>query len=137
MRFRLLAVVIRRSGASRVVAWFLTVYLVCAGVVMVAEPGVERYVDALWFLWEVATTVGLGDMTAVTLLGRAATILCSIHGIVTVAIITAVIVDFFNECRHAQLDESKTLLLDRLEHLDELSKDELRDISAKIRRLRQ
>lgn len=134
--FHLLYVVVRSSGAQKVILWFLAVYFACAAVIALVEPGVDDFGDGLWFLWAVATTVGLGDVTAVTPLGRAATIICSLAGIVTVAIITAVVVDYFNERRDMMLDESTALMLDKLEHLEDLEKEELAEISKKMRKLR-
>ena len=135
-RLHLLFVVLRRSGVYKVVLVFLATYLFCALVVLFAEPGIDRYDDALWFLWAVSTTVGLGDFTAVTLAGRIATVLCSLYAITTTALITGVIVDYFNEERQRQYDESLTLFLDKLERLPELDKEELAAISRKVKRNR-
>lgn len=116
---------------------FLSVYLACGLIVLWMEPGVTTYADALWFLWAVSLTVGLGDFTAVTIVGRLATIVCSLFALIATAVITGVIVDFFNESRMQQLDGSVTEFMDKLEHLDELDKDELKGISQRIKRLRK
>lgn len=129
--------VIKRAGAHRMLLRFLSVYLVCGLIVLCMEPGVTTYADALWFLWAVSLTVGLGDFTAVTIVGRLATIVCSLFALIATAIITGVIVDFFNESRMQQLDGSVTEFMDKLEHLDELDKDELKGISQRIKRLRK
>jgi voltage-gated potassium channel len=134
---RLLWLVIKRSGAMRMLVAFLLALMLCAVVILLAEPGVETYGDALWFLWAVSTTVGLGDITAVTATGRIAVVVCSIFAIVTTAILTAVVVDFFNERRQQQLDESVSLFLDKLERLPELSKAELEAIARRVRTLRR
>ena len=134
--FRLLIAVVRHAGLGRVLAWFSSVYLLCAVVIVLAEPGITRLQDALWFLWAVVTTVGLGDVTATTVVGRAATVVCSLSGIVTFAILTGVVVDYFNERRRMLLDESATLLIERMEHLEDLDRDELAEISRKVRDLR-
>ena len=136
-RFRLLLVVIKRSGAEKVVSFALVVGLVCALVVQIAEPNVDSYFDALWFLWAVSMTVGLGDYTAVTALGRLSAIVCSLTGLVTTAILTAVVVDYFHEVRQAQLNSSVTTFLDKLEHLDELDKSELKELSNQVKKYRK
>ena len=135
-RLHLLFVVLRRSGVYKVLLVFLGFYMLCALVVLFAEPGIERYDDALWFLWAVSTTVGLGDITAVTPAGRIVTVLCSLYAITTTALITGVIVDYFNEERQRQYDESLTLFLDKLERLPELDQEELAAISKKVKRNR-
>ncbi|MDO4807344.1 MAG: potassium channel family protein [Coriobacteriales bacterium] len=135
-KLRLLRIVLKRSGANKVVATFLVVYFVCAAVVLVMEPGINTYADALWFLWAVSLTVGLGDFTAITLVGRLASMVCSLCAVLTTAIITAVVVDYFNESRQRQFEGSLAEFLDKLEHLDELSPQELRDISDTVRKRR-
>ena len=135
-RVHLLFVLLRRSGIYKILLGFMGVYLFCAIVVMIAEPNVERFGDALWFLWAVSTTVGLGDITAVTVPGRLATIVCSLYAIITTALITGVAVDYFNEERQRQYDESLTLFLDKLERLPELDKEELAAISKKVKQSR-
>ena len=135
-RLHLLIVVFRRSGVYRALLLFTGVYLLCGLVVLIVEPGIERFDDALWFLWAVSTTVGLGDFTAVTVPGRIAAIICSVYAITTTALITGVIVDYFNEERQRQYDESLTLFLDKLERLPELDQEELAAISKKVKRNR-
>ena len=134
---RLFLLVVKRSGAGAIFLSFIGAYLLCAMLVLVFGPGVSNYGDALWFLWAVSTTVGLGDLTAITPVGRAATIVCSLLAIGTTAIFTGVIVDFFNELRQKQLDTSLTEFLDKLERLPELDKSELEDMARRVRKLRK
>ncbi len=136
-KFRLFGTLIKRSGAEKVLVGFLGVYLVGALLTMIFEPGINTYGDALWFLWAVSITVGLGDFTAVTVVGRGVTVLCSLYAVITTAIITGVIVDYFHEVRELQLNASLTEFLDRLEHLPELDRDELERISKRVKELRR
>ena len=135
-RLHLLLVVLKRSGIYKILLGFMGVFLFSGLVVLIAEPTVVRFGDALWFLWAVSTTVGLGDITAVTIPGRIATVVCSLCAIVTTAIITGVVVDYFNEERQRQYDESLTMFLDKLERLPELDKEELAAISKKVKQSR-
>ena len=118
-------------------AAFLVLFFVCAILVLVAEPGVDNFFDALWFLWAVSTTVGLGDLTVVTIVGRIASMVCSVFAIVTTAALTGVIVDFFSEAREQDLQGSISEFLDKLERLPELDREELEDISKRVKKLRQ
>lgn len=136
-RLRLLRIVIIRSGAGQALAVFFAIYLVCGALVWIFEPGVDTYLDALWFLWAVSTTVGLGDYTAITPIGRIATIACSVCAITTTAIFTAVVVDYFNEMRQHQRDASLAEFLDKLERLPDLSPEELEHISDTVRKMRK
>lgn len=135
-KLRLLWIIVRRSGAGRILTGFLCTYLACGLVVQLVEPGVQNYWDALWFLWAVSTTVGLGDVTVYSVIGRCAAIICSLYAILATAILTGVVLDYFNEQREAQRDESLAEFLDKLERLPELSKAELEEISQRVKKLR-
>ena len=61
------------------------------------EPAIENFEDSMWYCFTVVTTIGFGDMVAVTGAGRLLTVILGIYGIVVVAILTSVIVNFYNE----------------------------------------
>ena len=51
----------------------------------------------MWYCFAVVTTIGFGDFAAVTPFGRILTVVLGMYGIVVVAIMTSVIVNFYNE----------------------------------------
>ena len=57
----------------------------------------KTFGDSLWYCFTVVTTIGFGDITAKTLIGRVVTVVLGIYGIVAVAVITSIIVNFYNE----------------------------------------
>ena len=61
------------------------------------EPNITNFWDAMWYCFTVITTIGFGDFYATSLMGRTLTVILGIYGIVVVAIITSVIVNFYNE----------------------------------------
>ncbi len=135
-RIRLFLVVLRRNGGLPLLGGLVVLTLVAALVVLAFEPGVTSLGDALWYCWEVATTIGLGDVFAVSPVGRIASVVLSLYAIVVTAIVTGVIVTFYQERRDAQLKQSVAELLDKLERLPELDEEELRQISESVRRYR-
>ena len=66
-------------------------------ILMFEEPTMAYYPDALWYCFTVVTTIGFGDFYATTLIGRLVTVVLGIYGIVVVAVITSIIVNFYNE----------------------------------------
>ncbi|MCR4837533.1 MAG: potassium channel family protein [Eubacterium sp.] len=65
----------------------------------VTEPGIVTYEDALWYCFAIVTTIGFGDITAVSRVGRALSVILGIYGIIVVALITSVIVNFYTEVK--------------------------------------
>ena len=51
----------------------------------------------MWYCFAVITTIGFGDFYATSLIGRVLTVILGIYGIVVVAILTSVVVNFYNE----------------------------------------
>jgi voltage-gated potassium channel len=72
---------------------------------------------------------------AVTPVGRVFSILLTIVTILIVALVTGVIVAFYNDLVSMKYKASKAEVLNDLEHLDELSREELKELSEKIRRI--
>ncbi len=60
------------------------------------EPKISNFWDGLWYSFAVITTIGFGDFAAETIVGRILTVILGLYGIVIVAIITSVIVNFYN-----------------------------------------
>ena len=66
-------------------------------VFMFYEDTIPTFGDGLWYAFAVVTTIGFGDFAATTFAGRIATVLLGIYGIFVVAVITSIIVNFYNE----------------------------------------
>ena len=61
------------------------------------EDSITNFWDAMWYCFTVITTIGFGDFAAESLVGRILTVILGIYGIVVVAILTSVVVNFYNE----------------------------------------
>ena len=97
------------------------------------EPGIHSYVDSLWYCFASATSIGYGDFAAVTLVGRIITVLLSIYSIAVIAVFTAVITSFFTDLARLRASDSAREFVDQLEHLPELSKEELEELSRRVK----
>jgi voltage-gated potassium channel len=53
------------------------------------NPGVKNFMDALWWSFQTATTVGFGDIVPVTVYGKAIGILLMLVGVALFSIYTA------------------------------------------------
>ena len=81
-------------------------------VVLKAETGYNRikkgaaaaiisdgeYLNALWYCFAVETTIGFGNMTAVSVIGRVLSVIPGMYGIAA-ALITSIIVNFCGEMK--------------------------------------
>ena len=131
-KLRMIGKILRQAKLGHITVVFLVVFALCALVVALAYPGVGNYGDALWLCFQTVTTVGFGDVPTNSPIVRITMVVLSIISIFYLAIITGVVVAYCVELTKQQPDEGVDDLLDDLEHLDEKTPEELREISAKI-----
>lgn len=136
-RLRLLKVVLVRNRVVPCVVALAVLVAVCALAIMLVEPGISTYGEALWYCFAVISTAGFGDVTVMHLVSRVLSVVLWVGSVIVVAIFTSVAVTFYSEMSKAQRDQSLTLFMDRLEHLPDLSPEELRTMSENIKRLRR
>lgn len=134
-RYRLLWSIVRRTHTDKLLYAFLVNLFVVALFITMAEPQITHYGDGLWYTFVACTTIGFGDFAAVTLIGRILTVYMAVNEILLVAIIPGVVVSYYLEVIHRRERESLTVFLDKLERLPELSEEELREISERVKKL--
>ena len=132
--WRLLIQSFINTGSYKVFTGYLIFFFAVAAVMTLIEPGIANYGDGLWFTFSVSTTVGFGDLTAVTLIGRILTVILSVYSLGAVAIFTAVITSFFMNVAKKEASDSAAAFVDDLLHLPEMSKEELQEVSNKVKK---
>ncbi|MBB5183157.1 potassium channel family protein [Catenisphaera adipataccumulans] len=136
-RRRLLMRAFRSAGVVPVFEIYLVYFIVAAIIIQWAEPSIHHITDSLWYCFAVATTSGFGDYTAVTAVGRIVSVLLSVYSIAVTAIFTAVIASYFMDLFKLDASESSNALMDDLENLPELSKEELAELSQRVKKFRE
>ena len=135
-KIKVLWFILKRTKADRILSGFFLFLFAVAGIIQLAEPDITRYGDALWYCYAVISTAGFGDVVAVTFLGKICSVLLTVYSIFVVAIVTGVVVNFYSQLVEMHDRETLTIFMDKLEHLPDLSKEELETISQKIKQLR-
>ena len=127
---------LKRTRADKLILGFAVFFFACAVVLLLVEPEINTYGEALWYCYAVFSTAGFGDIVSVTFVGRILSVVLTILTLLVVALVTGVIVAFYNDMVAMQYKASKAELLGKMEHLEDLTKEELKQISEKIRKLR-
>ena len=135
--FRRCAKVLKRTGAIHILWSFLVVLFLAAVLLRFVEPGIKTVGDGIWYCFIAATTVGFGDIYAVTAAGRIITIFVTIYGIMATAMIPGVVLAYYLEYVKATEKETISLFLEKLERLPELSPDELKDLSERVKKIKK
>ncbi|MBR0307686.1 MAG: two pore domain potassium channel family protein [Mogibacterium sp.] len=132
-RARLLWAVIKRVRFDKILAGFLCGFFAAALIIMLVEPGIKGYGNALWYTFVACTSIGFGDIVAVTAIGRLVTVLITLYEVVLVALFSGVVVSYYLEVVHRREKFTATVFLDKMEHLTELSPEELKEMQDKAR----
>lgn len=99
-KLRIFRTVLKKTHADKIVVGFVIFLLICAFIILLAEPDITKYGDALF----------------------------------AAAVVTGVVVSFYNSCVEQQFSETKGEFLDKLQRLPELSKEELGEIAEKAKK---
>lgn len=132
-RRKLLIQAFKSSGVDKIVGSFLIFYLLASLVIWLIEPTITNYFDSLWYSFAAMSTIGFGDITATVLITRIITVLLWIYAAIVIAIITAVLTGYFMDAAKLRANESIQEFLSQLEHLPELSKEELEALSERVK----
>ena len=130
---RMLRKAFSTAGADKIISVYIVWFFIAAIPIWILEPNINSYFDSLWFCFASATSIGYGDVAASTLIGRSITVVLSIYSIVVLAIFTAVITSFFTDIARFKASDNAREFLDELEHLPELSKEELAELSERAK----
>ncbi len=133
-KLRVLRAVLKKTQADKIILGFVVFLLICAFVILLVEPDITRYADALWYCYAVFSTIGFGDIVATAFITKVLSVLITVYALFAVAVATGVVVSFYNGCVESQFKESKTAFLDKLQRLPELSKEELEEIAEKAKK---
>ena len=99
IRLSVLKKIIRKTYAAEILFGMLLLIVAVSIVLPELEPGVERFADGLWYCFAIVTTIGFGDITVKTGIGRLLSVILGVYGIIVVALITSIIVNFYNEVK--------------------------------------
>lgn len=128
--------ILKQTNGSKILISFVFALFITAGFIQYFEPGINTYGDSLWYCFTAVSSIGFGDFTAVTGIGRVLTVYISLHAILILAIIPGIVVSYYMEIIERRKNVTVSMFLEKLEHLSQLSKKELDEISRNVKHFR-
>ena len=89
--------IIRKTYAAEILLGMVVLIIAFSILLTLFDPGITTFGNALWYCFALVTTIGFGDITATSVLGRVLSVFLGVYGIIVVALITSIIVNFYNE----------------------------------------
>jgi len=94
--------IVRKTYAAEILFGMLMLIVAFSIVLPQFDSGIPSFEDALWYCFAIVTTIGFGDFSAVTLPGRIISVVLGLYGIIVVALVTSIIVNFYNETKNSR-----------------------------------
>ncbi len=116
LRRQTLMQIIKKTYTIEILYGLFTLIVATSIMFMNFETCFNNFGDALWYCFAVVTTIGFGDFVATSFVGRILTVMLGIYGIIVVALITSIIVNFYNETAVRKPDEQIIETVKELEH---------------------
>lgn len=123
IRLDVLRDVVKKTYATEIIFGLVLLILSFSWVLVYMDPNFSRYTDALWYCFAVVTTIGFGDMTAASTVGRILSVVLGMYGIIVVALVTSVIVNFYGEMKKAGPEPDEDPALEPEEETEETNSD--------------
>lgn len=114
VKMNILRKIVRKTYAVEILFGLLLLIVSFSMVFYRLEPDFNGYGDALWYSFALFTTIGFGDRVATTVVGRLLSVILGSYGIIVVALITSIVVNFYNEVKSDDDDDD-----DEVEYDDE------------------
>lgn len=97
LKVKVLFKIIVNTFSLEILFGLLTMIVCFSLIFMRVEENITTFPEALWYCFAIVTTIGFGDFVAVTPIGRILSVFLGMYGLVVVAVITSIVVNFYNE----------------------------------------
>ena len=100
--------VLIKTHAMEVLSGLLFTVIAASVVFPLIEPEIKTFGDAMWYSFALITTIGFGDFSAVTPLGRVISVAIGLYGIIVVALITSIFVNMYADSKRSGDEEQRS-----------------------------
>ena len=105
IRMDVLKRIIKKTYAAEILSGIMLLIVAFSFIMPAFEPGIKNFGDSLWYCFAIVTTIGFGDITAVSAIGRVMSVILGLYGIIVVSLITSIIVNFYGEMKREEPDD--------------------------------
>lgn len=134
-RLNILKGILKSTQTDKILISFVGFVFTAAFLIQIFDPNIDTYGNALWFCYAAITTIGFGDVTVVSPIAKIISVLLSIYAILVVAIVTGVVVNYYNQIIEIRQKDTMAAFVDKIQRLPELSNEELEEMSKKARKM--
>jgi voltage-gated potassium channel len=123
--------VLGTNALGHVLVFMASVVILGGLAIMLVEPEIETFADGIWWSLVTATTVGYGDISPKTGLGRIVAAILMVLGVTAFGMVTATMATYFMR-RPRSANPQVERIVDELERWNELSREERRRLAGML-----
>lgn len=127
-------IMMKKTGGDKLLLSFIGFYFIDCLIILLLDPDIENYADALWMGFSVATTIGLGDYTVTSGAARFFTILLGIYGSIIEAYIPGLIASRYLQQLESRRDQILRTHSDALSRISSMSQKEKKVLRQTIQK---
>ena len=94
--------VVRKTNAAEILFGMLLLTVAFSLVLPLLEDDIPDFTSALWYSFAIISTIGFGDVAAVSVMGRILSAILGICGLVVVSVVMSIVVNFYNETKNLE-----------------------------------
>ena len=94
--------VVRKTNAAEILFGMLLLIIAFSLVLPILEEDIPDFGSALWYCFAIISTIGFGDVAAVSIFGRVLSAILGICGLVVVSVVMSIVVNFYNETKNLE-----------------------------------
>lgn len=102
--------------------------------IIIVEPSINTFSDALWWAIVTTTTVGYGDISPETPIGRVLAVTLMLMGIGLIGTLTSSITSYFSKEKELSHDKKVLQIVHSIENVDNLTKEDLQLVQLYLKR---
>lgn len=126
--------IMKTSGLDKLLAVTAILLFIIPIPIIMIEPEIKNFPDALWWAIVTTTTVGYGDISPITPIGRALAVVLMLVGIGIIGTFTSAITNYLNKEGAVSRDKQVLRIIHSIEETEYLSAEDVELIELYMKR---
>ncbi|WP_182200416.1 potassium channel family protein [Paraliobacillus salinarum] len=128
--------ILKTNGLDKLIYTSFIMIFLSSLIVTYIEPNIETFSDGVWWSIVTTTTVGYGDISPSTMVGRVVAVVLMIVGIGLIGMLTSSITTFFIKENKVKI-KSVSFIQDQLNNFEDLSEEDINEMITILHELKK
>ncbi|ANU09891.1 ion transporter [Planococcus antarcticus DSM 14505] len=125
---------LKTNGLDKILIVAMVLLFIIPIPIVLLEPSINTFGDALWWAVVTTTTVGYGDISPETPIGRILAVVLMLVGIGIIGTLTSAITSFFGNKNEANHDKKILNVIQSIEEIENLTKEDIEFVRMYLKR---